>query len=674
MTGNSPKHDARPARVDDYNSEDSEEVPNTSKSANVASKRAPHTLHSAKVPTTAAPEDASDSGYSSKTAATMNSADSAKELQGETVAPKKEGKKVVLKETQSPRRSRPATIIEPRKSSKDTAARPQKSPTKALSRSASQNKRSSREQCTGCNDPNCPDVLKSSLKQPSMRKADPVENKVDIDYPPPNQAQSRRTSQYYETHPSRYEDYYSRPSREAVSMTPAHSRPRARSTSRARPQSHYDVPPEAYYGDYRSYRSERGPPPSLSAWTNLPQPYPYPGSTPPSSVFAPAVQLHPSPSSRRPLLTHTTTDPAYSTRSSRPSSMYGSAGPLVTYGPSDMSTGPSARRADPVSQQSRPRDVEFYSDSEDDDDDDEAVFEPIDTSLMPPPSAFPKRQSSLRRQTISAPRSYDASPIERPDPFYDQPPVTTTTTTIRRQSSTRAQRPPPAPSVGSKANSYSNASGSARIYPESSNTQRRRSIYTENEPQAQVQQRSYEAEKRASTYAAAERYQAETSGSVDPTGYFQDSARSAATTTIRAPPALGSSQQQQQQQQGQQQQKETQQLPRPSRAPSAAGSGRSVSSRTSFAAEGSIRLKVNTSQGLELSGDMEGRTINLMPMGRDGVAELVIGGREGSVYGGGGSRAGARSRVATEGGRGRRESSVRRRGERERGVEGGNWI
>ncbi|KAI9706979.1 MAG: hypothetical protein M1820_004567 [Bogoriella megaspora] len=49
----------------------------------------------------------------------------------------------------------------------------------------------------------------------------------------------------------------------------------------------------------------------------------------------------------------------------------------------------------------------------------------------------------------------------------------------------------------------------------------------------------------------------------------------------------------------------------------------------------SIRMKVDPSAKLEFSGDMEGRTINVLPAGRDGMAELVIGRREGSVYGGG---------------------------------------
>ncbi|KAI9657386.1 MAG: hypothetical protein M1821_003068 [Bathelium mastoideum] len=618
---------ARAAHVDDYDSDESKVIPETTKTANVATRRASQATQPVNKPRTkTGPDTASDSGYSSRTAATMNSADSAKELRGESPAKKKESKKEKKVLVRSP----PASNDARNRSSKDVAARPGRSPTKAPSKSASQNRKSQHVRCPGCDDPNCPDAR--------PKQASSLDSALDVDYPPFNESS---------------QNFYRYPMRQPAMMTTGQARPRASSTSRARPQSFYEgAAPETYY---HAYRGElHGPPPSQSAWTNVRQPYPYMGSTPPNPTFLPsgASAVQSSTVHTRPPPQGGSRERSYSAR--RPSSGVFDASPIITYGQPSSINGPSARRADPRPSQYSRGDTEIgvYED-------DEAV---LDRQRMPPPANIPTRTSSLRRAPHTAPvapriSDYASTPVAEPFVNYDEDaffPEEPQINTLRRTSSSR--RRPSLPR--SKATSYTNSGSSTHITTLEGPTYNRRRSYigpsstsydaanaaiagedpfTDDRRASQPRPRARRTES-ASSAAAQPREMYEfddrrQQAIVDDRAYaaerYQEATkRSAGNAAAQAPP-------------------QSLRPPPIQRTPSKAGSERSgvSSSRASVQPDGSIRFRVDTSRGIEFSGDIEGRTINLVG-GEGGMADVVIGAagsaRE-TVYssvGGGGSRSG----------------------------------
>ena len=591
MPGNPPNQHPRPVSIEDYDSDEGKTIPDIAKPANKPANVRPVKVSQAtpatKVRVNVGPDTASDSGYSSRTAATMNSADSAKELRGQT--PKKETKKtkkVVVQEKPLPQ------VVDERREGRDSTARQQRSPTKAAPRSASQNRKSQHVQT---NDPNYPAVRQSS------QQASPLESGMDINYPPFNE-QHRRSSQNYGAHPA--------PQNPTAAFGQA--RPRANSASRVRRQSYYEgAPLEAYYDP--SYPNEhRGPPPSQSAYSNIERYYPYRGHTTSNAGFYPPTATTIAPSSLHPRPEQPS--------ARRPDSNIYEAPPLVTYGPPGPVTGPSARRQDPYPPQvSYDSELGFYDTDEED----------IDRIRMPPPSSFPSRQSSLHHSPYATPPTI---PDYHPDGYFDD----SRGPAIHRSSS--ARRPPLLPRAGSsgpsRSSAYSNTSNLARITTvESSAPASRRysfaagsgSGYDDAASAADLDRANrHRRAQLADRQAAAEYYQARHRAAAPPAEYMQDTVRS--TETLR--PGLA----------------RTRSKAGSERSTKTAGSG---SSRTSMQPDGSVRLRVDASKGIEFSGDMEGRTIGVVP-GKGGMAEVTIraaagGGRE-TVYGGSKSSGGSGSR------------------------------
>ena len=599
MAASSPSRRAHAAHVDDYDSDHSQVIPETTKTANVASKRAsqpPPVTKVTKLPAAAGPDTASDSGYSSRTAATMNSADSAKELRGETPrketkrdkidTPKKDPKKdksdtpkkEVRKDKKLPVQAPPPPMVDAtRRARKDSAPKEQQSPTKVPSRAASQNRRSQRMPCQGCDDPNCPDAPKRTSSQTSR-----LDSGVNVKYPP---RQPMRPSENYNPQPANQ------------------ARPRP---SRSRPQSYHEgTAPETYY--YASCRSgERGPPPSQSAYHNLPRAYPY--SSPSASGYSTPAPTIISSSSvpTRPRLESSVTEPSWSARRPNPSNVQ--PAPLITYGSSGSTTGPSARRPDAFPPEPSPEsEIGVYDPDE----------EELDRQLMPPPANFPVRRSSLRQSNILPPPT-NFPPAEFPP--ADFPPADFPPEDYRDDVFAATFRRPELPPedydgglLGSNLRRTSSIQRRSSVPRSASSTRTNASTLTNSSASARLSR--YEMQTR---HAAAERYQDATRSAApaQPDDYYPyDMNRS--TATMRPPPARGTSKARSER------------------------SARSGSSRASLQPDGSIRLRVDTSKGIEFSGDMEGRTINVVP------GEVVIGAagsaRE-TVYGGSRSSGGSGSR------------------------------
>ncbi|KAL9066021.1 MAG: hypothetical protein Q9157_007275, partial [Trypethelium eluteriae] len=539
MPRNPSNQSPRPAQVEDFDTDKGKVVPGTAKSANAAPRRAPQAppvTKATKVTRTGGPDTASESGSSSRTAATMNSSDSARELRGEPAKKEtKQKKKVVVQEQPQPEPT------ETRRTRRDSA-RQQPSPTKAPARTASQRRKSRHVQCTGCDDPNCPDAIKPDDIKPSSRRS-ALDTGVDIDYPPFN-----------------------------VQPTP---QARARSSSRPRTQSVY----EPYYSS-RSGPGPRGPPPSNSAYINYRQSY-YPGSTAQSASYLPSATstVRSSAVHTRPPLQTSNTDPTYSAR--RPSSgIFEPQPPVISYGPS----GPSARYADPYASQN-PRDsgIVYYDDNA------EAAVHRLSSS------GFPARRSSLRHSyNLPAPTPANEFAVEEDyvdDDYaddYAEDYRLSRPTSLQRTTSQRRSSLAPPPSFARAQPSY---------------------------PDTPDQERA----------AAAEYYQQQTNRRARPRAAdayphpHDNPPRAAAPQPVTSrpdPPRRRTS----------------------SRAPSerSARTGVSGSSRVSTQADGSIRVRVDASRGIEFSGNMEGRSINVT--GADnGMADVIIStgnGRGETVYGG----------------------------------------
>ncbi|KAL9085890.1 MAG: hypothetical protein Q9165_007373 [Trypethelium subeluteriae] len=565
MPRNSAHQPPRPAQVEDYDTDKGKVIPGTAKSANASPPRrapqAPPVTKATKVTRTGGPDTASESGSSSRTAATMNSADSARELKGEPAKKDTKKKKVVVQEQPQP------DPADTRRSRRDSA-RQQPSPTKAPSRTASQRRKSQHVQCTGCDDPNCPDAIKPSSRRSAL------DTGVDIDYPPFN-----------------------------VQPTP---QARARSSSRPRPQSVY----EAYYSS-RSGVGPRGPPPSNSAYTNYRQSY-YPGSTAQSASYFPSATstVRSSTVHSRPPLQTSNTEPTYSAR--RPSSGLFEA-PVISYGP----PGPSARHAEPYPSQN-PRDsgIVYY------DADAEAATHRLSSS------GFPTRRSSLRHSyNLPAPtpaNEYEyavedyADDDDYPAEYAEEYRLSRPTTLQRTPSQRRSSLAPPPPTF-------------ARAQPPYPDT-------PDQEAAAAAEYYQQETNRRARRRAA----------DVHPQPYDPNPAPAPRATVA---PGGGPS------------------LSRPdpaprrrtsSRAPSerSARTAVSGSSRVSTQADGSIRVRVDASRGIEFSGNMEGRSINVTGA-QDGMADVVIStgggdGRRGDTVYGGSRASGGGSTRGSGGGRSER--------------------
>ncbi|OCK85590.1 hypothetical protein K432DRAFT_18831 [Lepidopterella palustris CBS 459.81] len=639
------------ATVEDYDSDDSEVVTigrrqvNVPGQANVAAKRShPSDLGNEKPVEVVGPDAASDSGYSSHTAATMSSADSAQS--------QKSGSPPVNNADAAPAPSlsrRRPTLVDTRKSSS------QNSPRKPLGRTGSSARRAreGREEAE-CTVQNC--ECKQSQQSRSRRpQPSPLDSALDISYPPFDQRSQR--SDPSSQNPPQSPISARRPtpySQNSTIIQPATTTTRRRSlsTSKTRPISyHAGVTPDAGYwvpGMPYPTPAERGPPSSMSAHYMQPmQPFPMMGATPPNNYYPQGHPLQTSPpyDAPRPALQPRTSS-QYSTR--RPTYNYGP--PVISYEPQPFQSSSNISTRDRPSARYDSKNTSpsaFDTSSSEDEFDSE---EDADRALMPPPKpkAAPQRRPSLR--SSNTPNSYNnrltqSQTLPERDRDRDARSSRPGTTNPSRSSSVR--RPSLSSSGRAKATSYSNSSGSAKVTVETASSRRRQS-YMGHERTYELEEKHRDADQfheepryrgETQSYGGQQRRrQTDLDGRRRDENIVEDKKRDAELYQQRirgdAVPALT--------------EQALKAAKRSSRVPSGesdAGSTRSknsshdkasrisVSNRTNITntANGEIKMRIDpsTSINLEFTGDMEGRTIRLAPAD-DGMAELIIGSSRGT--------------------------------------------
>lgn len=360
---------------EDYHSDDS------TNRANVAAKRShPSGLVVDKPDAIekVGPDAASDSGYSSHTAATMSSADSAPSV-------KSRSPPIVRAAPVEPPPS-PAIRRRPTISGEDRKITNQSSPRKPLQRSGSVSRR-----------PSNADRREHRERRP---RPTPIDSDLDLRFPlsdqqshasdpahyPPLSPSSRRTPAYVQG--------------SAVVETAITSRRRSSSTARARPVSYHGGVQYPAYQGYSTPALERGPPPSASAHYNMSNMQmamnPYGGMmTPNSTNYFPQVPMHQTPQMQVPQ--------QFSTR--RPVSQYGPA--LVTYEqpqpqPQPINPNMSARHGPTPQSATYARFPSSFDDdsSSEEESDHEQQRRDVDRERMPPPRSA-RRPSQHRSKTTT---------------------------------------------------------------------------------------------------------------------------------------------------------------------------------------------------------------------------------------------------------------------------------
>ncbi|KAF2184027.1 hypothetical protein K469DRAFT_580714 [Zopfia rhizophila CBS 207.26] len=627
---------------EDYHSEDGDEVVTESfrrspvASANVAAKRShPSDLGTEKpanVEKVGNIDLQSDSGYSSHTAATMSSADSAPSAKSQS--PPTPAVSAAPIPQPSPARRRP-TIENERKSSS--------SPRKPLQRSGSvSSRRPSQRREEECNDPNCTTCppARGRRLEPS-----PLDSGLDISYPTFDQQPQRSHRAPY---PPQSPTYTRQPPsyiQGSAVVQPAQStRRRSSSTSRgSRPLSYHGEPRQGHWVPGMPHPTppyEHGPPPSMSAHFGVPMqpqmaPYGMMGATPPNNPYVHPMQI--SPPYERPMQSRTPSQ--YSTR--RPTSQYGLT--LVTY---DQNGGnmPSARY--PSAPQSA-RDERFPRSAYDPESSEaESSEEENGRALMPapPPKAISHRRPSLRRPNTT--QAYDLDRLSQSKTLPERP--RERDSRVSRISSAAPSRAPsttrrPTLIQQPKAQSYETA-GNARVMVESSARARRRQSYMGHEKQYELEEKARNSklyqnirgepiihpgnrrrqtdldprrrddnlvETKTRQLRDAEAYQQRTRGNEIP---LTDQALKSSRRMSRGPSGASET--------GSSRSKNSDKASRISQ-----------SNRTTVTngGNGEIRLRVDASAPLSLqfNGDMEGRTISLNPA-EGGMADIVIGASRGS--------------------------------------------
>jgi hypothetical protein len=414
---------------EDYDTDNSDAVPDTRTQANVAAKRTPsgnpvdgsspaaNGATPGKPPiSVVGPDGASDSGYSSHTAATIASADSAQS--SKTGISSNSGSAGGSTPSAAPRLNVPTNASPRRRPSQPAIVIPARS------------------------DPRASQALPSPKKSQSRHQSRPRRDTVAEDYPDPSYLRGRRPQPApiqtrergysYTTRAPQSASYYQPPSPEAPRrphrLSGAYTQPpaivqqdlpvRRRSSSTApRPTSfHYGMTgmtPEQYYAQMHAsgygsaVQDPRAPPLSSSAWSHgtmsmhpSQQRYPVMGATPPSQGFMPPRAL-PSPTMVSQELTrvgHDRHEVGYSTRNPRRSSM--EVGTVILQQDRDpfaSQSGPTRQYSTryPTAPRRYPND-EFSESSSEEDDDEEYPSEGEmrrrqDKLDMPPPMMIPNR-------------------------------------------------------------------------------------------------------------------------------------------------------------------------------------------------------------------------------------------------------------------------------------------
>ncbi|KZF21720.1 hypothetical protein L228DRAFT_158542 [Xylona heveae TC161] len=434
---------SKAAFVEDYNSDDEETLPGTRTVANVGAR-----MRDNLKPTKPkeSPTPASDSGYSSHTAATVGSADFTKQKVNQSSTSNSPVKK-----------QRPALVQALVSGSHRTSD-------KQAQRTSSRSEPRTAEECS------CDECMKSE-----RATSTPLERRWDVEYAP----FSTRPTIHYPTdtsqsHPAQHPAF-----NEGPIIHSANPRQRAASSnSYGRPAS-YHAPgvPDTTYFQYNSpmvsYMNPGYPPPGsyhpqMNPYMVAPQPAIQGAAVPPSPIqtnFTPSA--NPYDQGRRQWQSD-----RYATR---PTSVYGT--PVVEYDQpsfgapamSRTSSSQEARRVVVATSEHRKRDDDYYR--------------------MPPPSTIPNRRPSIRHSatTSSAREILRSEATERNDPGHAD--------RLRRDSSehsSRPRRPSLLSNEGRKAASYMNAHGTARISVEGPG--RRRATYYGAEKAKDLETKQKEAE------------------------------------------------------------------------------------------------------------------------------------------------------------------------------------
>ncbi|KAF2469439.1 uncharacterized protein BDR25DRAFT_49536 [Lindgomyces ingoldianus] len=639
---------------EDYHSDDSDIVESFRRSpatnqANVTAKRShPSDLGTdqpAAVEKVVNIDMQSDSGYSSHTAATMSSADSAPSAKSQSPPV------AILNSAPLPPPS-PATIKKRPALGEERKSSSQNSPRKPLQRTGSVSSRTGRSRKATneeCNDPNC---TKCGPNARGRRPApSPLDSGLDLSYVEPR---SQRTEPSYApqspTYTTRRLPLY--PKDSAV-VQPAQTAPR-RSLSMSRPAR-----PVSFHGGdstsgylfsgmpYPTPPHERGPPPSASATFTMQMPPPQMGpygmmsATPPNYFPPMSLQTSPPYDSQRPPMQARTP----SNYNPRPVSQYGP--PLVTYEQSGNM--PSARH--PTAPQSaryeRFPQSTFESESSEEELSEEENFRGRHSrALMPPPKAKPvtaRRPSVHRASTNQVYNNLDRMSQSQQLPERPRERDSHASRLVATAAPSRATSTTRRPSIKQKSQS-SYETPQTQVFVEDARSRRRQS-YMGPEKELELKAKHRDSKifqsdrddvlvslghrrrktdldprrreehitetKERQNVSAAEAYQQRMRGSEAPLTEQAHKAAKRNSRILSGPSDNGSSRS------------------RSDKASRISQSNRTT--MTSSGGNGEVRLRVDPSMGLrlQLNGDNEGRTIQFEPA-EDGMADIVISGPRGS--------------------------------------------
>lgn len=467
---------SRVATCEDYDSDNSEVLHDTRKQANVKARRSnPSDLGKDKT----AASVASDSGYSSHTAATMSSADSQRNTKGSLHRPVAAVVDDTIR-TASPSKTkrRPTLVQDARTTSQQQSFSSRAAQASAQAQAdlrAKQSKRDSKVMV--CNDPNCKSCPGSAL-----------DTGFDTNYPPFNSYSQRSPPSPSTTR--RPTSTYGPPAQAVVQPAQTHRR----SSSQTRPR------PSSMYGHSLSYHGAEhhnawpygvqapqphGPPPATSAYyINMPaqpvQPYTAMGQTPPNASYFPLQQGHHpslsygSPGTGRPNMQHryTADSTTYSTRRQSNSGLP----TTISYGQPSMnppaSTLPQSRPSARYDDSRRfvsgfDSDTPSSSSSEDDEYDEpyadythQERRQRKDSKAMPPPTSkvvrsHSKRSENVRTSTRPQQREREVEYINGTPGYYERERARTMTAAPSSSRTASNRRPSIASSGRTKATSYS---------------------------------------------------------------------------------------------------------------------------------------------------------------------------------------------------------------------------
>ena len=583
------------ATVEDGDSDTSETV----RAAPRAAKANPRTSDAWPPIPIVIPDFASDSGYSSRTAATVDSAAS-------TRSQEKKPDTLHIKTDASPTK---VQTVGPNESQKESLGTVQDHRRKSRSRSKTRDPH--REENRGCTDPHCVGQCKMRRIPPQS----PLESPWNVNYAPFNQLSTCAPVSPYPP-PSPQTAIPFQPYPQNVSIVGYPHPPQYSLTMRPRPVSYYsDIRPDPYPGAGGLRHSlERSTPYSTSANypypSVAPHPYPMPGSFPPNgSSYPQAAPRQPQISPTFPSNEYSRALPhPHSPEIARPS-VYR---PVISYDHAHQYPDPGIRR---LTGRSSFDDCEYCN---------------RDRTRMPPPprpaKVFPIRRSASHRQASGSSRRAVVGDHYKYDSSSDyELSDRDATSRLHGRSASRPTIPP------TKSTSYSTARDKKIV---ETSKGRHYSYLSQNSARTNADKSS-----------AAEQYQDNVSGR-STTANVGSSRRSRLTEEALDRAAAAGTKESRSSESGH--------PSWPSVSRSRAGSSREGShvSKSGASAVEPFKIRLDASKGynLEFSGNMDGRSMSMQP-GENGMAEVIIGSSRREIrYEQGGSMRSSKSGAGPGGG------------------------